>query len=136
MMSAIKGADTHPEMQVRRYLHAAGLRFRIQDRRLPGRPDLVLPKYKVAVFVHGCFWHRHAGCRYATTPSTNPDFWAAKFAANQRRDRLVWDQVLAMGWTPIEVWECETRELECLDALFLEIVANEKQYLPSTNKKP
>ena len=82
MMSAIRGRDTSPERIVRRYLHGAGLRFRLGGAGLPGRPDIVLPRHRVALFVHGCFWHRHEGCRFTTTPATNADFWKTKFARN------------------------------------------------------
>ena len=108
MMRTIHGTDTQPEMRVRRYLHAVGLRFRLHDRSLPGRPDLVLPGRKVAIFVHGCFWHQHPGCPYATTPATRPDFWQAKFAANKTRDALVVDRLKALGWQVFTIWECQT----------------------------
>ena len=86
MMSGIRGRNTRPELQVRAYLHARGLRFRLHRKDLPGRPDVVLPKYRVAVFVHGCFWHRHPGCKFTTEPATREDFWRQKFAANVSRD--------------------------------------------------
>ncbi|WP_084150943.1 very short patch repair endonuclease [Azohydromonas australica] len=109
MMAAIRGKDTRPEMTVRRYLHAAGLRYVVHDRTLPGTPDLVFPGRQTAVFVHGCFWHRHPGCRYATTPATRQQFWEDKFATNVSRDRRATDALEAAGWTVITVWECETR---------------------------
>jgi DNA mismatch endonuclease (patch repair protein) len=121
-MSGIRNADTRPELLVRRYLHAAGLRFRVHDRRLPGRPDIVLPKYRAAVFVHGCFWHRHTGCRFATTPSTRYEFWAAKFAANVARDASREEMLRAAGWRALTIWECEVGDPEHLDRLFWEIV--------------
>lgn len=105
-MSAIRGADTKPEMMVRRGLHALGLRFRLHGRDLPGRPDLVLPKHRAVVFVHGCFWHRHPDCRYATTPATRPEFWEAKFASNVTRDAKARSDLLAAGWRVATVWEC------------------------------
>ena len=86
MMAGIGGRDTRPELLVRRYLHACGLRFRVHDKTLPGRPDIVLKRHRVAIFVHGCFWHQHPGCRFATTPQTRADFWASKFEANVARD--------------------------------------------------
>jgi DNA mismatch endonuclease (patch repair protein) len=109
MMAGIRSKNTQPEMIVRKYLHAQGLRFRLHARNLPGSPDLALPKYKVAIFVHGCFWHRHARCRFATTPSSNIAHWNAKFAANIDRDAR---QVLALqeaGWRVITIWECELK---------------------------
>src|SRR4051812_1880798 len=86
-MSGIRGKDTQPELAVRRYLHSRGLRFRLHKKGLPGRPDLVFPRYRTVVFVHGCFWHRHSRCRFATNPATRPAFWAAKFAQNVARDK-------------------------------------------------
>lgn len=123
MMAGIRGQHTAPEIAVRRYLHAAGLRFRLHDRRLPGSPDLVLPAYRTAVLVHGCFWHRHPGCRYATTPATRPEFWAAKFSENVDRDRRNTATLEAMGWNVMVVWECETRNEIALDELFWNILA-------------
>jgi DNA mismatch endonuclease (patch repair protein) len=106
MMSGIRGRDTKPEVIVRKYLHAHGLRYRIAPRNLPGKPDIVLPKYRTVVFVHGCFWHRHQSCRFAATPKTNPDFWRNKFIANVTRDRTVRKQLRAMGWKVLVIWEC------------------------------
>ena len=123
MMSGIRGHDTTPELVVRRYLHATGLRFRLGGGGLPGRPDIVFASRRVAVFVHGCFWHRHAGCRYATTPSTRPDFWASKFGANIARDTQVIRRLDIMGWTSLVIWECETRSVTLLDELAWRIIA-------------
>ncbi len=123
MMSAIRGRDTAPERAVRRYLHAAGLRFRLGGAGLPGRPDIVLPRHRVAVFVHGCFWHRHRGCRFTTTPSTNADFWKAKFARNVARDSANVDKLRALGWIPLVIWGCETSDGDALDGLFWQIRA-------------
>ncbi|WP_298236585.1 very short patch repair endonuclease [uncultured Azohydromonas sp.] len=117
MMAAIRGKDTKPEMVVRRYLHSAGLRYVLHDCTLPGKPDLVFPGRRLAVFVHGCFWHRHPGCRYATTPATRREFWEKKFAANVGRDRRTADALEAAGWTVITVWECETRSSQFLERL-------------------
>lgn len=125
MMAGIKGKDTAPELTVRRYLHAVGLRFRLHDARLPGRPDIALPRQKVAVFIHGCFWHRHAGCPLATVPATRPEFWQQKFEANQQRDRRNVESLLQMGWKPIVVWECMLQEPTTFDDLFWQIVACE-----------
>lgn len=109
MMSGIRGRDTKPEKQVRSYLHRAGLRFRLRAS-LPGKPDLVFPKYRAVVFVHGCFWHRHDGCRYATTPSTNVEFWQTKFDANVARDKLVTRQLRKEGWRVFVVWGCRIND--------------------------
>ena len=108
-MSKIRGKDTKPEIRVRKGLHARGFRFRLQDRKLPGRPDITLLKYGVAIMVNGCFWHGHKGCRYATKPRTNPEFWEAKIARNRHRDEVTTAHLEALGWTVITVWECELR---------------------------
>ena len=110
MMAGIRGKNTKPEIALRKALHAMGFRFRLHDKRLPGRPDIVLPKWKVAIEVHGCFWHRHEGCRYSSTPATRSDFWAEKFAANVARDRRNLEQLLEEGWRTAVVWECWLRE--------------------------
>lgn len=124
-MSRIRGKDTGPEMLVRKGLHARGFRFRLQDRRLPGRPDVVLPRYRVAIMVNGCFWHGHQSCRYATRPKTNMEFWEAKIERNRHRDEVTQAHLEALGWTVITVWECELRGAEAgrarLDALAEEI---------------
>lgn len=109
MMQGIRSRDTKPELLVRRGLHARGFRYVLGGRELPGRPDLVFPSRASVVFVHGCFWHRHQGCRYAYMPSTRTDFWLAKFEANIRRDNLQQQQLTEMGWRVITVWECELR---------------------------
>lgn len=106
-----KSRDTKPEIQVRKLLHSLGYRFRIQRKDLPGRPDIVLPKYKTAIFVNGCFWHRHEGCKYASTPSTNSDFWEKKFAANVKRDARNYAALKKQGWNVIVIWECEVKEI-------------------------
>lgn len=110
MMSRIRGRDTRPEVGLRRALHSRGLRFRLHDRRLPGRPDIVFPRFRAACFVNGCFWHRHAGCRYATTPASRRAFWAAKFEANVARDARNRLELLAVGWRVAVVWECAVRD--------------------------
>ena len=109
-MAAIRGKDTAPELAVRRILHAMGLRFRLHRKDLPGRPDIVLPKHRTVVFVHGCFWHRHEGWRYATTPKTRQQFWQTKFAANVERDSRNRTDLQQLGWHVIVVWECELRQ--------------------------
>ena len=115
-MSAIRGKNTKPEILVRKGLHVRGFRFRLQDRRLPGRPDIVLPKYGVAILVNGCFWHGHKGCRYATMLKSNVEFWDAKIARNRHRDEVTTAHLEALGWTVITVWECELRKNEGLNA--------------------
>lgn len=109
MMSGIRDKNTRPELAIRRALHARGFRFRLHARDVPGRPDVVLPKHRAVILVHGCFWHRHQGCRYATTPSTRPEFWQAKFEANVGRDEAVRSALLASGWRVAVVWECALR---------------------------
>lgn len=123
-MSKIRGKDTKPEIRVRKGLHARGFRFRLQDRKLPGRPDITLPKYGVAIMVNGCFWHGHKGCRYATKPRTNPEFWEAKIARNRHRDEVTTAHLEALGWTVITVWECELRGKAASEAR-LEALAEE-----------
>ena len=115
-MSRIRGKDTKPELLVRKRLHARGFRFRLQDRNLPGRPDIVLPKYGVAIMVNGCFWHGHKGCRYATKPKSNVEFWETKIARNKHRDEVTAAHLEALGWTVIVVWECELRGKETAEA--------------------
>lgn len=106
-MSHIRGKDTKPEEIVREYLFSKGYRYRKNDSRYPGKPDIILPKYHAAIFVHGCFWHRHPGCRYATTPATNREFWQKKFDQNVARDKRVKEELETLGWNVIVVWECE-----------------------------
>ncbi len=107
LMSRIKGKNTSPERTVRSHLHAAGFRFRLHDRNLPGSPDIVLPRLRTAIFVHGCFWHRHQGCHKTTTPSTRRAFWTAKFEANVKRDARKIAELKAWGWRVVVVWECQ-----------------------------
>lgn len=117
MMSGIRGRDTRPEMAVRRALFAAGFRFRLHRRDLPGTPDIALPGKKVAVFVHGCFWHRHVGCRYSKLPATRPEFWKAKLDGNVDRDARAVQALRAMGWRVLVIWECAIRDRDVLSAL-------------------
>jgi DNA mismatch endonuclease (patch repair protein) len=109
MMASIRSQNTQPEMIVRKFLHGHGFRYRLHVRSLPGRPDLVLPKYRVVIFVHGCFWHQHAGCRYATAPDQNREKWRLKFAQNIERDHRNISQILESGWRVIVIWECGIR---------------------------
>lgn len=114
--------DTKPELLVRRWLHSHGFRFRLHRRDLPGTPDIVLPRYKIAVFVHGCFWHRHPDCKRATTPQTRAAFWSAKFSANVARDRAAEQQLRSTGWSPIVVWECQTTNPDAIETIFREVL--------------
>ena len=108
-MSRIRSINTKPERLVRSALHGLGFRYRLHRKDLPGTPDLVLPKYRSVILVHGCFWHRHPGCRFAYSPKSRPSFWAAKFAANVARDQNDLRRLRSLGWRPIIVWECQTR---------------------------
>ncbi|WP_346424282.1 very short patch repair endonuclease [Pseudomonas syringae] len=105
-MANIQGRDTQPELKIRKILHAAGYRFRLHYRRLPGKPDIVLPRYRLCIFVHGCFWHRHAGCKYTTFPKTRVDFWEKKFNDTVVRDEKNVSSLLEKGWRVFELWEC------------------------------
>ena len=105
-MSRIRGKDTKPELLVRRFLFAHGIRYRLHDKKLPGRPDMVFPKYKTVLFIHGCFWHGHEGCRYFVTPKTNTDWWLAKINGNIAKDSNSIIQLEQQGWKVIVVWEC------------------------------
>ena len=109
-MSRIRGKDTTPEMVVRSMLHRMGYRFRLHARDLPGRPDIVLPKYRTVVFIHGCFWHRHKGCRNSTTPTNNRRFWVEKLEGNAARDKVRAQALRKLGWRVMVVWECETEK--------------------------
>ena len=109
-MAAIHSADTKPELRLRRALWWRGFRYRVNVKGMPGSPDIVLAKYRTVIFVHGCFWHGHRGCKNYTVPKSNTEFWVAKVARNQARDQEVWRQLEAKGWSVIVVWECELRK--------------------------
>lgn len=125
-MAAVKGKDTKPEMIVRKYLFSRGLRFRVQVRKLPGNPDIVLPKYKTVIFVDGCFWHGHDGCKYFRLPKSNVEFWTEKIERNVARDAHNETELKALGWSVIRVWECEIKKVsrreEYLMSLYARIV--------------
>lgn len=121
-MSRVRSADTTPEMVVRKAIWRRGRRFRLHPRELPGRPDIVLPRFRLAIFVHGCFWHRHAGCRKATTPKSNVSFWMEKFAANVARDRRKESELIRLGWRVATIWECETSPAFALETVLDRII--------------
>jgi DNA mismatch endonuclease, patch repair protein len=109
MMAAVRHFDTAPELKVRSFLHRAGFRFRVHVKNLPGRPDVVLRRYRAVVRIHGCFWHGHEGCRKGLLPSTNRDFWSQKIKRNRARDQRTGRELQAMGWRVLTVWECDVR---------------------------
>ncbi len=127
MMANIRGRDTKPELMVRRYLHGRGLRYRLNDKRVIGKPDLVFPRYGTVVFVHGCFWHRHDGCRLAYNPKSRVEFWNEKFAKNTVRDSTVREQLIQLGFNVAIIWECLLRSKSQreagLDSLYQWIIA-------------
>ena len=125
-MSRIRSTDTKPEMLVRSFLHRNGFRFRLHVKNLPGHPDIVLPKHRTVIEVRGCFWHRHPGCKSATTPSSNSDFWQAKFKRNIERDKQHADELTALGWQLIVVWECETAKKRFPSASLVQFVESHK----------
>lgn len=122
MMSGITGRNTKPEIAVRRYLHRRGLRFRLHTKDLPGRPDLVLRRHRAVVFVNGCFWHRHKGCRFAYTPKSNRTFWIRKLARNVERDARQKRQLMRLGWRVFVVWECQASSPARLESLYKSLV--------------
>lgn len=125
-MSKIPGSNTEPEETVRKYLFLRGLRFRKNDRRYPGKPDLVLPKYRTVVFINGCFWHCHVGCRDFSIPKSNTEFWQKKLDGNVKRDELNYSKLKGDGWRVIVVWECELKKSNCverLDKIYQEITS-------------
>lgn len=125
IMARVRGRNTGPELALRRALHARGLRYKLHDPALPGRPDLVFPRYRAVCFVHGCFWHRHDGCPRATTPATNQSYWERKFAANVRRDRDHRTALLAAEWRVAVIWECALRPRTRLE----EVAADVERWL-------
>ncbi|HEY8036658.1 MAG TPA: very short patch repair endonuclease [Methylobacter sp.] len=114
-MAAVKGKDTTPEIRVRRMLHKMGYRFRLHRKDLSGKPDIVLPRYRLCIFVHGCFWHQHPGCKRATIPEFNHEFWITKFQGTLKRDRQAKKELRHQGWRVCIIWECETKKEESLD---------------------
>ena len=122
LMRKVRSKDTTPEMKVRRALHAKGIRYRLHHPDLPGKPDLVLSRFRTCIFVHGCFWHGHESCRKASVPKTNTDFWVKKISRNRERDREVRTLLEEIGWRVVTVWECQTEKSERLEKLIEEIV--------------
>jgi len=121
-MSRIRGLNTKPEIVVRSMLHRMGYRFRLHQRRLPGNPDIVLPKYRTVIFVHGCFWHRHQRCGLAYSPKSRAEFWQEKFAGNVKRDRVKARQLKKLGWRVGVIWECDTADDACLQRKLSQIL--------------
>lgn len=120
-MSRIRSSNTKPEVALRKALHRLGFRFRLHGRRLPGKPDIVLAKHRTVVFVHGCFWHRHEGCKVATTPKSNSEFWVEKFNRNVIRDTAILEQLYDTGWRVIIAWECNLGSVAKVTAKATEI---------------
>lgn len=120
-MARIRSENTKPEMAVRSLLHMMGHRFRLHRKDLPGKPDIVLPRYKTVIFVHGCFWHRHKGCRRSTTPSSNRRYWLKKFERNKANDKSNRGELKKAGWRVIIVWECQAKKQNKLDRMLLKI---------------
>jgi DNA mismatch endonuclease (patch repair protein) len=121
-MALVKGKNTKPELLVRALLHRLGYRFRIHRKDLPGRPDIVLPKYKTVLFVHGCFWHQHRGCKKATLPTQNAEFWADKLSKNALRDSKIERQLNDLGWRTIVLWTCELKDIDLLARKLRELI--------------
>jgi DNA mismatch endonuclease (patch repair protein) len=130
LMSRIRGKDTKPEIAVRRAAHALGYRFRLHRGDLPGSPDLIFPRLHKVIFVHGCFWHRHAGCRYAYVPKSNVDFWAKKFSSNVRRDSQALQRLADQRWGMLVVWECELSDASVLSARLAAFLGDSAQNKP------
>jgi DNA mismatch endonuclease (patch repair protein) len=134
-MSRIKAENTSPEKSVRSALHRAGIRFRLHQRKLKGRPDIVLPRFNTVIFVHGCFWHRHPGCRFAYTPKTRVSFWQKKFDENVARDRRTCRDLRQSGWRVLVVWECRTNDQAALTMRIARMVSRSKICSPSGKRK-
>ncbi len=120
VMSRIKGQNSKPELVVRSLLHRLGYRFRLHRTALPGKPDIVLPRFKTVIFVHGCFWHRHKDCRFAYTPKSRTDFWLKKLESNVLRDIQVKSDLETLGWRVITIWECELRDMDQLSIIIVD----------------
>lgn len=137
-MSRIRTKNTTPELMLRHSLWRCGFRYIVNDRRLPGKPDIVLPKYRTVIFVHGCFWHGHKGCSKYTVPKTNTGFWVEKIDRNKKRDEDVWRRLEALGWFVIIVWECELNKKnieKTLQRVEKEIISNREKYLQQKKER-
>ena len=131
-MSRVLTASTKPELKLRQALWRLGFRYRVNDKKLPGKPDIVLPKYRTVIFIHGCFWHGHKDCKFYTVPKTNTEFWTAKVTRNQQRDQEVWRQLEAKGWAVIIVWECQLKNAclnETVKRVEEEIICNGERFV-------
>ncbi len=122
-MAAIRSRDTKPEIAVRKLLHALGFRFRLQRKDLPGRPDIVLPRYNAVVFVNGCFWHQHEGCKLASKPASRQEYWKIKLERNVERDKSSFDKLTELGWQVIVVWECDLRDINAVAQRFQNLLS-------------
>lgn len=116
-MSRIRSKNTKPEMLVRKFLFSKGFRYRLHDKKLPGHPDIVLPKYKTAIYVHGCFWHGHQDCKYFVVPKTRTEWWLNKITRNISNDKINGMNILSLGWKKIEIWECELKGVRRVNTL-------------------
>lgn len=131
LMSRVAAKNTTPELAVRRQAHAMGLRFRLHRRDMPGSPDLVFPKYRTVVFVHGCFWHRHVGCSKATMPTSSVEYWSAKFERNLERDAWALQSLEKAGWRVLTIWECDAKHPDKIAIILARVADSEKIYGPS-----
>ncbi len=127
-MSNVKSKNTKPEIMVRKFLFSNGYRYRVNRKDLPGKPDIVLPKYRTVVFINGCFWHGHQNCKYATIPKSNHEFWLSKINGNVERDKLIREKLSQLGWNVIEIWQCQLKPHEKETTLnhLISILGNEK----------
>lgn len=132
IMASVGQRNTGPEILLRRTLHRLGLRYRLNDRKLPGSPDLVFPRFHAVVFVHGCFWHAHEGCKFATKPSSRKNFWKEKFEANVNRDRRNYDALASKGWRVLVIWECSIKVKKAVG--LNELGLNVKEWLNSDER--
>lgn len=127
VMSRVKGHDTEPERIVRKIVHRMGYRFRLHDKSLPGKPDIVLSRHKKVIFIHGCFWHGHKGCHKATRPVSNVEFWNRKLDGNMRRDAKVQRELKSLNWKSLTVWQCQTRDVAVLQKRLERFLTTEKE---------